>query len=247
MKLHIADSTASMAQAAANTAAAAIIQAITNQGRASISVATGASQFEFLQHLVENPAIEWGKITAFHLDEYVGLPISHKASFRKYLRERFLATLPSPLAQFVEVNGEAADLDAECNRLHQLLQQHPLDLACIGIGENAHLAFNDPPADFDTSAAYHVVDLDQACRQQQVGEGWFATLNDVPERAISMSIPQIMRSKCIVCTVPDKRKAIAVKNSVEGEITNLCPASILQQHTACTIFLDPDSASLLSK
>lgn len=247
MKVSIGSTTKEMAEAAAKFAAEGIIAAISEKGSARIIVATGASQFDFLQALVATPGIDWTKITGFHLDEYVGLPVAHKASFRKYLRERFVATLPAPLAQFVEVNGEADDLDAECARLQALINEAPVDVACVGIGENAHLAFNDPPAQFETDAAYLVVDLDEACRRQQVGEGWFATMDDVPTRAITMSIPQIMRSKRIVCTVPDQRKAVAVKNTVEGEISNMVPATIMQKHDNCVIFLDQDSASLLQK
>jgi glucosamine-6-phosphate deaminase len=245
MNVVISKTTKEMAHAAAEYAAEGIKQAIKNNGAAQIIVATGASQFEFLQSLVDMPGIDWGKVTGFHLDEYVGLPVSHKASFRKYLRERFLDALPEPLAAFVEVNGEAEDLAAECARLKALLDAAPADVACVGIGENAHLAFNDPPALFETPEAYLIVELDEACRRQQVGEGWFASLADVPKKALTMSIPQIMRSRRIVCTVPDARKAVAVKNTVDGPVSNMFPASILQRHPECRIFLDPTSASLL--
>ncbi|MDD4102569.1 MAG: glucosamine-6-phosphate deaminase [Kiritimatiellae bacterium] len=245
MKVHVENSAKEMAQAAADYAAEGIREAIRQQGQARLIVATGASQFDFLQSLVAMPGIDWSKVTGFHLDEYVGLPVTHKASFRKYLRERFAASLPTPLAAFIEVNGEAADLEAECSRLKALLDNAPVDVACVGIGENGHLAFNDPPALFETEAAYLVVELDEACRRQQVGEGWFASLADVPEKALSMSVPQIMRSRRIVCTVPDERKAVAVKNTVEGAVSNMFPASILQQHPECRIFLDQAAAGLL--
>lgn len=247
MNIVVSNNAKEMGQVAAEYAAEGIRQAIQEKGKARIIVATGASQFDFLQSLVAMEGIEWSKVTGFHLDEYVGLSVTHKASFRKYLRQRFVAALPGPLADFVEVNGEADDPLAECARLKTLLDAAPVDVACVGIGENAHLAFNDPPALFETDEAYLVVDLDDACRMQQVGEGWFPTMQDVPARAITMSIPQIMRSRRIVCTVPDQRKAVAVKNSVEGPVSNMFPASILQQHAECGMFLDTESASLLRK
>jgi glucosamine-6-phosphate deaminase len=247
MKVNVFEQTKDMAVAAAADAAATIKQAIAERGEARVIIATGASQFEFLQNLTSTEGIDWGKVTAFHLDEYVGLPISHKASFRAYLRERFVGALPAPLKAFVEVNGEATDLDAECERLKDLLDEAAVDVACVGIGENAHLAFNDPPADFETEEAFLVVDLDEACRKQQLGEGWFPTFDDVPKRALTMSVPQIMKSRRIVCTVPDARKADAVKCSVEGPVSPKCPASIMQQHLSCALYLDSGSASKLKK
>jgi glucosamine-6-phosphate deaminase len=228
-------------------AADRVRKAIAEKGEARIIVATGASQFEFLEAFVKEPGIDWTKVTGFHLDEYVGLPASHKASFRGYMRERFVAKTPQPLKAFNEVNGEAASPDAEIERLEKLLRAAPIDVACVGIGENGHLAFNDPPADFDTNRAYLVVDLDEKCRMQQVGEGWFASLEDVPKQAFSMTIKQIMWSKAIVCTCPDERKAEAVKNCLEGCITNMVPGSILQMHPDCQVFIDPPAASLLAK
>lgn len=219
-----------------------IRKAIRDRGKANIIVATGASQFEMLSALVKEE-IEWSRVTAFHLDEYIGLPKTHPASFRRYLKERF-ADLVSPGA-FIYVNGDI-DPDQECRRLGKLIVKHPIDVAFVGIGENSHLAFNDPPADFQTEEAYLVVNLDEACRRQQMGEGWFPTVNDVPEKAISMSINQIMKSKAIVCSVPDLRKAEAVKKTVEGEISPAIPASVLQRHGAVWLYLDKDSASLLS-
>jgi glucosamine-6-phosphate deaminase len=221
-----------------------IRQAIRARGQANIIVATGASQFEMLSALVQEKDVDWSKVTAFHLDEYVGLPITHPASFRLYLWQRFVSKLPLPLADFHYVNAET-DPRAECKRLGQVIRHHPVDVAFIGIGENAHVAFNDPPADFDTDEPYLVVQLDEACRKQQMGEGWFPTLNDVPQQAISMSVRQILKSKNIVCTVPDRRKAEAVKNSVKGPITNKVPASILQRHDGITLYLDTPAASLL--
>jgi glucosamine-6-phosphate deaminase len=228
---------------AAFAGAALIRQAIAARGAANIVVATGASQFSVLAALVAARDINWQAVTGFHLDEYLDLPNSHPASFRRYLQERFVSHLP--LADFHFVNGEADDSEAECARLAAVLSEHPIDVAFVGIGENGHLAFNDPPADFETESPYLCVDLDENCRRQQLGEGWFPTLDDVPRRAISMSVRQIMKSKAIVCSVPDRRKAEAVRSAVEGPITPHCPASVLQQHSNCALYLDPASASLL--
>lgn len=230
--------------AAAQRGADSIRRAITERGHANIIVATGASQFELIEHLVAAEGIAWPHVTAFHLDEYIGVPITHGASFRKYLWERFVSKLPFPLAAFHYLDGEG-DAQAECNRVGKIIANHPIDVCFAGIGENGHLAFNDPPADFENESPYLVVDLDEDCRRQQMGEGWFATLDDVPRQAISMSISQIMKSAAIICTVPDERKAQAVKDCLTGEITPIHPASILQQHPATWCFLDPDSASLL--
>lgn len=208
-------------------------------------VATGASQFEMLAALVKEPDMAWNRINIFHLDEYVGLPITHPASFRKYLWERLHKQLPIPPRSFCYIDAEQ-DAEAECQRLGRLIARCPIAVAFVGIGENGHLAFNDPPADFETETPYIVVQLDEACRRQQWGEGWFTDLESVPDRAISMSIRQIMKSKHLIVTVPDQRKAEAVRNTVEGPVTPNCPASILQRHPSCQLFLDPDSASKLS-
>ena len=180
----------------------------------------------------------------FHLDEYIGLPITHGASFRKYLKERFLEKVGN-LKDYYLIDGEV-DPVQETKRLGSLIQNHPIDVALVGIGENGHLAFNDPPADFETEEPYLVVDLDQACRAQQFNEGWFPNLEAVPAQAISMSIRQIMKSKSIICSVPDERKANAVKDCVKNPVSNLFPASILQQHGDCTLYLDTASASLIA-
>lgn len=230
---------------AAETGAELIRKAIREQGTANVIVATGASQFEMLGELVKQPGIAWNRVTCFHLDEYVGMTITHPASFRKYLWERFVSRLSLPLAAFHYVNGDGDGM-AECARLDHIIKQHPIDIAFVGIGENGHLAFNDPPADFDIDNAYVVVNLDEACRKQQMGEGWFATLNDVPKQAISMSCRQIMKSKAILATVPDERKAKSVKGSLEGPISPNMPASILQLHENAMIYLDTASGSLLS-
>jgi len=179
----------------------------------------------------------------FHLDEYIGMPITHNASFRKYLTERFVAKV-DPLLEVILINGEN-NPEEECNRLEKKISAHPIDVAFVGIGENGHLAFNDPPADFDVEDAYLIVNLDQQCRLQQLGEGWFGSLEEVPLQAISMSIRQIMKSKKIVCAVPDERKAEAVKNCLTLPISNLNPSSILQQHEDCVVFLDQGSSSKL--
>jgi glucosamine-6-phosphate deaminase len=229
---------------AASAASAILRQRLDQQQQVSLVLATGASQFGLLENLVSAPGIAWERVIAFHLDEYAGLPQSHPASFRKYLEERFASQVP--LRRFHTVQADAPDLLAECARLETLIRQAPVDLALIGIGENGHLAFNDPPADFGTGRAYLVVDLDQACRQQQVGEGWFGSLLEVPTQAISMSIPQIMQSRAIICTVPDLRKAQAVRCALLGPVTPGCPASILRNHSDCQVFLDQDSASLVA-
>lgn len=235
-----------MGQAAAAHGARELRAVLARQPRANIIVATGASQFETLKHLVKEPGIDWSRVTVFHLDEYVGLPESHGASFRKYLRERFVTQLPVA-PEFIPVDGDAKDLAAEIKRLNERIAACPIDLCFAGIGENSHLAFNDPPADFITEAPYIVVNLDHACRQQQFGEGWFPTFDDVPKQAISMSIRQIMKSGCIILSVPDKRKAAAVKGAVEGPVTPTCPASVVQQHADCTLHLDLASASELTR
>jgi glucosamine-6-phosphate deaminase len=195
-----------------------------------------------LEELVK-AEIDWSVVTAFHLDEYIGLPLSHPASFRKYLKERFVDLVN--LKAFNYVNGEGDPVE-ECKRLEKIIAEHPIDVAFVGIGENGHLAFNDPPADFETDDAYLIVNLDKECRLQQMGEGWFPTFDDVPKQALSMSIRQIMKSKAIICTVPDLRKANAVKNTLEKPVSNLVPASILRTHDATWLYLDQAASSLLS-
>lgn len=229
---------------AARVGAQAIREALRARGAARIVVATGASQFELLKHLVAAPGIDWSRVTAFHLDEYVGLPITHPASFRAYLRERFLAPLPEKPV-FHEVDGEAADPAAECARLGALVRQGPIDVCFAGVGENGHLAFNDPPADFATSEPYLVVTLDEACRRQQWGEGWFPSLENVPRRAISMSVPQMMQARLLILVVPDARKAKAVAAALDGPVTPDVPASMIQRHPNCRLYLDEASAALL--
>lgn len=242
MEIIISPTKTELGAKAAHTGAELIRKAIAKNGRANIILATGASQFEMLEALVKEN-IDWKVVTAFHLDEYIGIPATHPASFRKYLKERFADLVP--LKAFHYVNGDSADPEEECIRLGNIIAQHPIDVAFIGIGENSHLAFNDPPADFDTEKAYLVVNLDDACRRQQLGEGWFPSFDDVPKQAISMSIRQIMKSKAIICSVPDERKAWAVEKAVNGPVTNLVPASVLQDHSNVGLFLDKESASLI--
>ncbi len=245
MEVRVAKDRESMGRAAAAEAAAALREALQRQGTARLILATGASQFTMLEALVREPEIDWSRVTMFHLDEYVGMSAEHPASFRRYLKERFADQAPG-LAAAHFVVGDAPDAEAECSRLDALIAEAPVDVACIGIGENGHVAFNDPPADFETTKPYLVVDLDEACRRQQLGEGWFATLDDVPTRAISMSVRQILAARKIVCTVPDERKAEAVRNTLEGEVTNRVPASILREHPDCALFLDDPATGLLS-
>lgn len=241
MEIIISESKQELGKVAATQGAALIQKAIAENGKANIIVATGASQFEMLEELVK-AEIDWSVVTAFHLDEYIGLQLSHPASFRKYLKERFVDLVN--LKAFNYVNGEG-DPAEECKRLEKIIAEHPIDVAFVGIGENGHLAFNDPPADFETEDAYLIVNLDKECRLQQMGEGWFPTFDDVPKQALSMSIRQIMKSKAIICTVPDLRKANAVKNTLEKPVSNLVPASILRIHEATWLYLDKAAASLL--
>ncbi|HEX4764950.1 MAG TPA: glucosamine-6-phosphate deaminase [Lichenihabitans sp.] len=242
--VHIAPNKAALAAAAAARGAAAMQEAIGGRGRANIVVATGASQFDMLAELVRRTDVDWSRVTAFHLDEYIAMPDTHPASFRRYLEERFTAYLPT-LGRFVFIAGDAPDLAAELARVNALIAAHPIDVTFAGIGENAHLAFNDPPADFDADVAFKVVRLEERCRRQQFGEGWFPTLDDVPHEAISMTIPQIMKSERVILAVPDRRKAEAVRATLEEPISPEVPASILRRHPACHLFLDPDSAALL--
>jgi glucosamine-6-phosphate deaminase len=228
---------------AAEQAAASIRRAIDQRGKARIIAATGAAQFEFLEVLTSVPNIDWSRVEMFHLDEYVGLSESHPASFCRFLRERLIQR--TGITNFYLLNGN--DNPAEVIRtVGKALQAAPVDVAFVGIGENGHLAFNDPPADFETEAPYLLVKLDEVCRRQQLGEGWFSTLKEVPEHAISMSVKQILKAKEIICIVPDARKSNAVKACLEGEISPMAPASILRTHPNTTLYLDQHSAALLN-
>ncbi len=245
MKLQISPDKQDLGRRAAEAGAEIIRQAIARQGYANVIVATGASQFEMLQNLVAAKGIEWSKVAFFHLDEYAGMSADHPASFRKYLRERLVEKLPQPPKVFHYVQAEG-DCRAECGRLGDLIKQTPIDVAFIGIGENGHLAFNDPPADLQTEEPYIIVQLDDACRQQQFGEGWFATFDAVPKEAISMSINQILKSQAIICTVPDERKAEAVRNTLTQPVSPRYPSTVLTQHPQATLFVDEPAASKLS-
>src|SRR5271157_4808649 len=232
-----------LGQAAAEQATAAIRRAIVERGRARIVAATAASQLEFLDALTTAPGIDWSKVEVFHLDEYIGLPVTHPGSFRKMLLEQLVRK--TGIANYHLLDGDAADPAEVVRRVGKLLASTPADIACLGIGENGHIAFNEPPADFETEEPYIIVNLDEACRQQQVGEAWFADISQVPKRAISMSARQILKAREILAVVPGPRKAQAVKACFEGEIRPMAPASILRRHSNATIYLDKASASLL--
>ena len=233
----------SLGAAAAKQASSAMQRAIEDRGFARIIVATGTSQLDFLDALTSDPAIDWQRVEMFHLDEYIGLPITHPASFRKYLLERIVRRVAITKYHLLDGEGDPGEV---VRRVGEALRSAPVDIAFVGIGENGHLAFNDPPADFQTEEPFLVVELDDACLRQQVGEGWFANISEVPRRAISMSVRQILKAKEIVCIAPDARKAAAVKLCLEGEISPMAPASILRTHEATTIYLDRESASLLN-
>ena len=244
MKLTVSNTSLEAGIQAAQSGAASIRDAIRERGSANVILATGASQFEMLETLLAEEALPWHRVTLFHLDEYVDLSNDHPASFRRYLWERFISKLPAPPSAFHGLSGED-NARKECARVGKLIGNTLIDVAFVGIGENGHLAFNDPPADFETNDPYIVVELDEACRRQQLGEGWFPSLEAVPTKAISMSIRQILLSKHVVCTVPDLRKAQAVADCFLGEISPHHPASALQSHSHCDVYLDKDSASLL--
>ncbi|TNJ68051.1 glucosamine-6-phosphate deaminase [Paenibacillus hemerocallicola] len=241
MAIIISDTPEQLGAAAAKQAAEVIRGAIAAKGKARIVLSTGASQFQFIQAFVKE-SLDWSKVEMFHLDEYVGLPETHIASFRKYLKERFADIVP--VGRVFYVNGEG-DVAANIKALTEELRKEPIDLSLIGIGENSHIAFNDPPADFDTREAYIVVDLDDDCKNQQVGEGWFATIDDVPKQAISMTVHQIMQANTIISCVPHKVKANAIKLTMENELTNLVPSTMLKTHADWTLYVDRESASLL--
>jgi glucosamine-6-phosphate deaminase len=239
MNIIISENKYKLGEKAAEKGAEIIRKAIRERGEANIIVATGASQFEMLAELVKKD-IDWHLVTAFHLDEYIGISETHPASFRKYLKERFVDLVP--VKSFYYINGNN-DPQEECKRLGDLINIYPIDLAFVGIGENCHLAFNDPPADFETEEAYIVVNLNEDCRRQQMGEGWFAKFDEVPEQAISMSIKQVMKSQVIIASVPDKRKDEAVFNTLYKKISPLFPATIMKNHENAYLFLDNDSVS----
>lgn len=245
MKVKIFKTKQQVCKAAAKEAARILISTIKEKSEAIFVVATGESQFEFLKNLVSISSIDWSKTVMFHLDEYIDIQETHPASFRKYLRERLINK--APLKNFYLIKGDVEEPEAECESLSKIINEKKVDVTFVGIGENGHLAFNDPPANFETKKPYIVVELDELCRTQQFGEGWFKSLNEVPYKAISMSINQIMKSKNIICTVPDSRKAQAVKDCLECDISVCHPASILRKHKNTFLFLDKNSAKLLKE
>lgn len=242
MKIHVDSTAEQMGNRAAQETARRIRAAVQENGVCRILLSTGASQFEMLDALTRMEDIPWNQVVMFHLDEYVGMPMTHPASFRKYLKERFIDKV-HPGAYFF-VNGEG-DIQKNIETLTQEIRKAPIDVALVGIGENGHIAFNDPPADFETHEAYIVVNLDERCKKQQLGEGWFATMADVPNQAISMTVYQIMQSRAILSVVPGLRKAQAIQNTLEApQVTNRIPATKLREHSDWVLFLDSDSASL---
>lgn len=242
MLLRVFEDKTSLGSAAALLGGSLIRKALEARGHARIIAATGASQFEFLEALTGDRSIDWRNVEMFHLDEYVGLAIDHPASFRRFLLDRLIRK--AGIERYHLLDGQAIPEEV-CRDVGDALARSPVDVAFVGIGENGHLAFNDPPADFETEEPYIVVRLDEACRRQQVGEGWFRDISEVPERAISMSVRQILKAEAILCVVPDSRKAQAVKACFEGPIGPMLPASILRTHPNATVFLDRHSAALL--
>jgi glucosamine-6-phosphate deaminase len=244
LEVRVFDDVAEMARDAAAEAASALRAAIDERQAANVMLATGNSQLEFLAELVKDTGLDWSRVTAFHMDEYLGFPPTHSASFQRYMRERVAATLP--FKAFHYLAGDTGDAQAEADRYAALLRAHPLDLCCCGIGENGHLAFNDPPvADFDDPADVKIVALEPASRRQQVAEGHFPTIDDVPTHAITVTIPALVRARRLLAIVPEARKAIAVRDALQGPITTECPASYLRRQPRATLYLDADSASLL--
>jgi len=240
--IRVFEDKASLSKAAAEEAATALRRAIKDRGRARIIAATGMAQVDFLRILTSTDGIDWPQVEMFHLDEYVGLPATHPASFRKFLHEHLVDRTGMTRVHFLD--GDV-DLDKVLTATSTALRVAPVDVAFVGIGENGHLAFNDPPADFETEEPFLIVNLDEACRNQQVGEGWFKDLSEVPRQALSMSVRQVLKANQIIAVVPDARKAPAVKLCLEGEIRPMAPASILRSHPATTVYLDKLSIALL--
>ena len=242
MKIKILEDRIGLGKAAAQYCAEIINQAIARKGKARIVLSTGASQFDTIKELAKAD-IRWENVEMFHLDEYIDLPETHPASFRKYLKERFISQVP--IKKYHLVNGEENPQEV-IGALTEEIRKEPIDIGLIGIGENAHIAFNDPPADFDTKEAFICVDLDNACKQQQVREGWFAGIDDVPKQAISMTVYQIMQCNCIVSCVPSAVKAKAIKDMLKSPLDNMIPATMLKEHPDAVLFLDRESASLIN-
>jgi len=243
MRIRVFEERVSLGQAAAAQAAAAITRAIAERGKARVVGASAASQYEFLEELTRTPDIDWKRIELFHLDEYIGLPMTHAASFCKFLRDRLISR--TGIVDYHLLNG-AKDPGEVIRRTNEAVSVAPIDVAFVGIGENGHLAFNDPPADFETEEPFIVVNLDEACRKQQVGEGWFPNLRAVPRQAISMSVRQVLKAREIIAVVPGPKKARAIKACFDGPLSPMAPSSILRTHSDATIYLDRDSAALLS-
>ena len=242
MRVRVHRDPGALATAAADQVAGVLRDAIATRGVAHAMFATGNSQIAMLDMLVRDSTVDWSRVVGFHMDEYVGIPDSHPASFRRYLRERISERVPVGAFHFID--GDAADLDSECARYAALLREYPLDLCCLGIGENGHLAFNDPPvADFHDPLDVKVVELDDACRRQQVGEGHFPDMATVPTHAVTVTIPALLRAATVVAVVPEARKAEPVRRALMGPVDTTCPASILREHEQVTLHLDVDSAS----
>lgn len=245
MKIYVDESAAALGQRAADETARRICEAVEERGECRLLLSTGASQFPLFDALTVKKYVPWNRVVMFHLDEFVDMEDSHPASFRRYLRERFIDRV-HPGAYHL-VSGEG-DVQANIAALTVELRRAPVDIALIGIGENGHIAFNDPPADFDSREAYRVVTLEERCRRQQLGEGWFASLDEVPMRAVSMTVYQIMQSRAILSVVPDARKAEAIAKTLQAPaVTNLIPATILREHPDWTLYLDRDSASMVDE
>ena len=243
MLLRVFDDKVSLGKAAATQAASAIRSAIAARGQARVVAASAASQFEFLEALTATPGIPWKQVELFHLDEYIGLPMTHHASFCKFLQERLIAKTDIIKCHLLDGSQDPTEVLRSAGKA---ITASPIDIAFLGIGENGHIAFNDPPADFDTEEPYIIVALDHACRLQQVGEGWFKNLDAVPKRAISMSVRQVLKAKEILAVVPDARKASAIKACFDGPISPMAPSSILRDHPNATVYLDRESSALLS-
>lgn len=243
MPVAIYESNAALGQAAAADFAEIVTQAVAKRGTASVILATGNSQLSFMRALREQPGIPWDKLNVFHMDEYLGMSVQHRASFRRFLREK-IVDVYHPRAMY-GIQGDSPDIEAELARYAALLDEHKPDLCVLGIGENGHLAFNDPPADFHTGKTIHVVTLDEQCRRQQVGEGHFVSLDNVPKQAISLTIPALLKPPHVMAIVPEARKATAVQAALRGPVTESCPASILRTQAHVKMYLDVDSAALV--
>jgi glucosamine-6-phosphate deaminase len=244
LSVRVFDDVESLADAAARDAADAIRTALDDRGHANVMLATGNSQLVFLGALIEHADVDWARVTAFHMDEYVDLPPTHIASFQRYMREKVAAMIP--VKEFHYLTGDTGDAQGEADRYAELLRAHPLDLCCCGIGENGHLAFNDPPvADFDDPADVKIVALEPTSRRQQVAEGHFATVDDVPTHAITVTIPALVRARRVLAIVPETRKAVPVREALRGPVVTACPASYLRRQPHATLYLDVESASLL--